>query len=249
MIALFASIFSLFVGPLVYQTFGPLRRTDKIVTGIVLIVVAGTIIFEVLPTSYQYIGLAAVFLCLIGFAGPTLIERTFRKAADTTHKLTILLGVFGLLLHAFIDGMAIQPADGPDSNGMALAIILHRLPIGLTIWWLLKPLLGERYALGTLLLMGLSTVVGYFSSQAFALINNSDMFAALQALVAGSLLHVVIHKPHSDGCMHTSHDHEHHHNNSSSKAENGLSALIMRWELLGMLLGGIILGAMYLYMH
>lgn len=240
MIALFASFFSLCVGPLIYQTFGPLRRTDKIVNGIILIVVGGTIVFETLPESYQHIGLFAFLLGLVGFAGPTLVERTFHKAADTTHKLTILLGILGLIIHAFIDGMAIQSAENnSNSNGLTLAIILHRLPVGLTIWWLLKPLLGERYALVTLLVMGVSTFIGYAFSTQVIISQEHNFFPALQALIAGSLLHVVIHKPHSDGCMHTS---EAHHKHQQQKTTiNDLKSYFFRWEGLGLLIGMIIL--------
>jgi zinc transporter ZupT len=210
MVALIASFFSLCVGPLVYQTFGPLRRTDKIVSGIVLVVVAGVIIFEVIPHTFEAIYYWALLLPLIGFAGPTIIERTFRRAADTTHKLTIYLGLFGLLLHAFIDGSALQAEQSNVNNGLTLAIVIHRLPVGLTIWWMLKPLLGERYALVTLLLMGAATFAGYGSSHLIGDYQNSTTFAIIQAFIAGSLLHVVFHKPHADGCMHTDTSHIEH---------------------------------------
>lgn len=247
MIALIASFFSLCVGPLVYQTFGPLRRTDKIVNGIVLIVVTGTVVFEVVPQTYQIIGLAAIITCLLGFAGPTIIERSFQRAADTTHKLTIFLGMLGLVVHAFLDGVAIQGSEYTDSNGLTLAIILHRMPVGLTIWWLLKPLLGERYALVTLLIMGVSTVLGFMSSEAVSGYHNSMFFAITQAFIAGSLLHVVIHKPHSDGCMHTSdshHLHQHHHASSTSLS---IRQRIFTWENLGILLGLIIFLSIHFY--
>jgi len=245
MVALIASFFSLFVGPLVYQTFGPLRRTDKIVTGIVLVVVAGTILVEILPNTYQTIGYLALALCLVGFAGPTIIEKSFQKAADTTHKLTIFLGITGLLAHAFIDGIAIQSSESSEPNGLTLAIILHRLPVGLTIWWLLKPLLGERYALVTLFLMGVTTLLGYFSSEAFSNYQDNLFFAVTQAFIAGSLLHVVVHKPHSDGCMHTSDSHQHHHH--SRPKPKSISAYLIRWESLGMLIGLAILTLIHYY--
>ncbi|MGX5201763.1 hypothetical protein [Aliikangiella sp. IMCC44632] len=244
MIALIASFFSLFVGPLVYQTFGPMKRTDKIVSGFIIVMVGFTVVFEVLPETYSEIGLIALLLCFVGFYGPTFIEKTFRKAADTTHKLTILLGILGLIVHAGLDGIAMQTAEHKP-NGLSLAIVLHRLPVGLTIWWILKPLLGERYALLTLLLMGLATLAGYAGSQSIILLKESSILAFMQSLIAGSLLHVVIHKPHSDGCMHTSEAHEHHHQphhsapptKRHSRSIAGLKKLILRWETIGYILG------------
>lgn len=236
MIALIASFFSLCVGPLVYQTFGPLKRTDKIVSGIVLMVVSGIIFLEVIPHTYESIGIWALLLPLIGFAGPTLIEKTFHKAADTTHKLTIYLGITGLLLHAFIDGAAIQTEQDSINNSLTLAIILHRLPVGLTIWWMLKPLLGERYALITLLMMGLITFAGFGLNQAIMDYHDNRLFALIQAFIAGSLLHVVIHKPHSDGCMHTHEAHQ-QHVHASQSPQKGIKGVMLRWESLGLLIG------------
>lgn len=241
MIALIASFFSLCVGPLVYQTFGPLKRTDKIVSGIVLVIVTGIIALEVLPHTYESIGYWAILLALSGFAGPTLIERTFHKAADTTHKWTIYLGISGLLLHALIDGAAIQAAEEEANNGLTLAIILHRLPVGLTIWWMLKPLLGERYALITLLMMGLSTLTGFVLNLAITDYHDHNLVTVIQAFIAGSLLHVVIHKPHSDGCMHTNEEH-HQHSHAHQEEKTGLKAMIIRWESLGIIIGLTLLG-------
>lgn len=244
MTALIASIFSLCVGPLIYQTFGPLKRTDKIVSGIVLVIVVSVILFEVLPYTFEAIGIYAIIAALIGFAGPTLIEKTFHKAADTTHKLTIYLGIIGLLFHAFIDGAAIQANQFSDGNGLTLAIILHRLPVGLTIWWLLKPLLGEKYALITIGLMATTTYFGFIFSQSIGNYQNSYLFS-FQAFIAGSLMHVVIHKPHSDGCMHTN---ETHHNHSKIANHKKPTHLVFKWEILGGIIGLLILLIMHVYM-
>ena len=247
MIALVASFFSLFVGPLVYQTFGPLKRTDKIVSGFVLVVVSGVIMFEVVPELFNEIGYLSFILVLTGFAGPTLIESTFRKAADTTHKLTIYLGLTGLVIHALIDGAAIQSEDIKESHNLTMAILIHRLPIGLTIWWLLKPILGEKAALVMLFFMGISTIGGFFLSQSVGQIADHSITASIQALVSGSLLHVVIYKPHSDGCLHTSDDHHHHHPGVEDKYRhahsivNEIRSRFSRYEVFGMTLGLAIL--------
>ncbi len=255
MIALVASFFSLFVGPLVYQTFGPLKRTDKIVSGIVLIIVSGVIFFEIMPLLFDEIGFIAIIFLLLGFAGPNFIESTFKKAADTTHKLTIYLGLTGLLVHGLIDGAAIQSEELSSSHNFTLAILLHRLPVGLTIWWLLKPILGERAALIMLFLMGITTISGYFLSQMVSNIIEHSFISCIQAFVAGSLLHVVIYKPHADGCLHTSNSHHQHENTSSSNKKNNSQGIIFkflsqlgklrikfsRWDIIGYTLGLILL--------
>ena len=238
MIALIASIFALGVGPLIYQTFGPLKRTDKIVSGFILIVIAATIFFEVLPDAYEVIGYLSVGLALLGFLGPSFIETLFAKTATKTHQITILLGIIGLILHASIDGAALHGVDMSNQHdNLSLAIILHRLPVGLTIWWLLKPLIGERYALLTILAMAIATSGGYLLSMQINQFHSSYAMLAIQSFISGSLLHVVIHKPHDDGCMHTSHTHKHSHQSEQKPASRLSDKLPNKWELLGIILG------------
>ncbi len=259
MIALIASIFALGVGPLIYQTFGPLRRTDRIVSGFILVVITATLLIEVLPEAFETIGYLAIVLTVLGFAGPTFIERLFTRAANQTHLMTIWLGVFGLILHACIDGAALVKSDPTrHHDNLSLAIILHRLPVGLTIWWILKPLIGERKALATLVMMALATAGGYSLSMQLAVYFESQAFVALQAFISGSLLHVVLHKPHPDGCLHTSqtHDlkhaghqhqgHTHQHQPNHDLKTKLLAKLPDRWELLGMLLGGLTMLTLHL---
>ena len=249
MIALFASIFALGVGPLIYQTFGPMRRTDRVVSGFILVVIAGTLFIDVLPHTYENIGLTAIILAFIGFLGPTFIEKTFSRSANRTHILTIFLGILGLIIHASFDGAALfsdnmlenthNHTNNPDN--LSLAIILHRLPVGLTIWWLLKPLIGERLSLLTLLAMAIATGGGYALSMQITDIHTSNATSMLQAFISGSLLHVVLHKPHEDGCMHTGHTHAH-------KDESRISnwQLPNSWELAGMLIGLSVIAYLHL---
>jgi uncharacterized protein len=259
MIPLIASIFALGVGPLIYQTFGPMRRTDRLVSGFILVVITITLLLEVLPEAFQVIGYVAIILSLVGFAGPTFIERLFTKAANQTHLLTILLGILGLIIHASIDGAALLESDPShhQHENLTLAIILHRLPVGLTIWWLLKPLIGERMALATLVMMGVATAGGYTLSMQLIAYHQTPAFVALQAFISGSLLHVVLHKPHEDGCLHTSQTHElkhahhdsthHSHSAHSESLKTRLSNKIPdRWEFTGMLLGGLTMLTLHL---
>ena len=141
MIALFASIFALGIGPLIYQSFGPMKRTDSFASGFILVVISSTLLFDVLPHAFNSIGYVAFLLAILGFIGPTLLEKLFSKSADKTHLLTISLGILGLILHASIDGAAIQTSSATThSESLHLAMLLHRLPVGLTIWCLLNPL-------------------------------------------------------------------------------------------------------------
>jgi uncharacterized membrane protein YraQ (UPF0718 family) len=80
---------------------------------------------------------------------------------------------------------------------LPLAVILHRFPVGLTIWWLLRPANPLWVPLAVLVGLAVSTAVGFFWGGEVTTNLSGQGVAWFQALVAGSLLHVVLHRPHA----------------------------------------------------
>jgi hypothetical protein len=108
------------------------------------------------------------------------------------------------MTHSAIDGAAVVTVEGNEM--LPYAVILHRLVVGLSLWWIVNPLWGNRRSTIVFSLMVLATVLGYYvgEKQLFGLHNTFiDYF---QAIVSGTLLHVIIHRPHS----HTHSDNEPH---------------------------------------
>ena len=148
-------------------------------------------------------------MATLGFALPTAAERLWRKQFDRVDKLPLVLAVIGFLAHDFIDGAAlVSPFGSPYSSSLAWAIILHRLPEGLIIWWVLFPKFGRSLAWSGLLAMAIATTAGYSVGAQFLWERpGSALFAAwFEALLAGSLLHLLTHKYH----RHDGHDHNAH---------------------------------------
>jgi len=179
----------------------------SLLDGFILVTIAGLVLFYILPESILYGGLWSILFALIGIFGPTMMERVYHRAAHQTHTAALFLGLAGICLHALVDGTALVSArQGEDL--LPLAVVLHRLPVGLTIWWLLRPSFGFRTAAGVLILVSLMTLVGFFFGPLLTAGLSSRGIAWFQALVAGSLFHVVLHQPHRDrevcGC-HTNH--------------------------------------------
>ena len=79
------------------------------------------------------------------------------------HNSALWLGLLGLAFHAVFNNAALNLSAVTDhgSRMLPLAIVLHRFPVGLTVWWLLRPS-GVRVASGVLLLISVATCVGYF---------------------------------------------------------------------------------------
>jgi hypothetical protein len=94
--------------------------------------------------------------------------------------------------HDHDDGHADAPAGGPG-DGLALAVVLHNLPVGIAVWFLLLPVFGWRVALGVFALLAGGTVAGYFAGPTLLGLLAAPAVAAVQAFLAGSILHVVLH--------------------------------------------------------
>lgn len=193
------SILALILGPLLYRLVRRREPMLLLLDGFIFVTIGGLILFYVLPESVEQGGWWAIFFALLGLLGPTLIEKGFHRAAHQTHLAALALGIAGVGLHGLIDGTALaEQGPGVRAGGslLPLAVILHRFPEGLTIWWLLRPSFGLRTAVATLSLVGLSTVAGFTIGPWMTGHLSGDAIAWFQAFLAGSLLHVIFHQPH-----------------------------------------------------
>ena len=200
---LITSILTLAVGPILQQLGRRVGPMQAILDGFVFIAISGLILLHVIPGSIVLGGWLAILGGLLGLLVPSLIESRLHGLARQAHMVALVLALSGIMLHGFVDGLALiapEEAEGAHVHSMLpLAVILHRLPVGLTIWILLRPLYGTGAALGTLVLIAFATVAGFvLGGTVFEGVDNriSGMF---QALVAGSLLHVVMHRSHPHG--------------------------------------------------
>ncbi|WP_223668926.1 hypothetical protein [Kangiella shandongensis] len=199
MVLLLLSLVALLIGPLALRVIGHNRRMDDFLFPFVLVSVGSLLIFDVLPVLWNNIGIVLLPLLLLGFFGPALAEITFRRFAHKTHSVALVLGIAGLLTHSAIDGAAVVTVTGNEM--LPYAVILHRLVVGLSLWWIVNPLWGQKKSAIVFGLMLIATAAGFYigEKQLFGLHNTFiDYF---QAIVSGTLLHVIIHRPHS-------HDHK-----------------------------------------
>lgn len=201
MLVLAAGILALFLGPLIYRGVRHRQAMLSLIDGFVFVAIAGLVLFYILPESVAQGGLWAILFALVGIFGPTTMERVYDRAAHQTHTAALILGLAGICLHALIDGAALVGSHSEESL-LPLAVVLHRLPVGLTIWWLLRPSFGLRTASTVLGLVSLMTAGGFFFGPFLTASLSGQGIAWFQALVAGSLFHVVLHQPHreSDDC-------------------------------------------------
>jgi zinc transporter ZupT len=130
----------------------------------------------------------------------------FADKEEGVHLATYLVGIAGLLLHAAVDGAVLLSGDAGRGDALAWAVVLHRLPAGLAVWWLARIGFGVRIAWLVLGLLALATIGGYEMAAKMLDLVSNDIFAWFQAFVAGSLLHLAFHRVRFGG-----HDHNHSH--------------------------------------
>jgi uncharacterized protein len=181
-----------------------------------VITISGFALLHLLPECYEQGGWLVLPLALAGFVLPTLAERTLQHGHPGMRRIVLLLALLGMAAHDTLDGLFL--ADGGhihvDVHGheahtheiTAWAIILHRIPEGVGIWWIVPRTLGVMPAvLVTVVTVG-ATIFGYFLGENLITETSQRGLALLQALLAGSLLHVVLHAhipaPREQGRLH-----------------------------------------------
>ncbi len=202
-LSLAGSLAALVVGPLLYQ-FGRLGpQAAAFLGGFTFITIAGLLGFSILPEAVSVGAWPAWLFLLAGLGFPVLLESRLHRFAHQAHVAILVVSIAGLAVHAFVDGIALAfPAAGEDLHAghehggdLGLAVLLHRFPVGLAIWFLLAPEHGTRLALLTLAAMMFATVAGFMAGGSLAGLLSTPGLAWFQAFVAGSILHVIVYEP------------------------------------------------------
>ena len=196
---LLASLIGLALGPPMIALSGRWRWLVSTVDGVVLVAMGGLIAAHILPELFEIAGPWVAVAVACGLLLPPVLERLLGRAAQQVHTISLGLALFGLAVHATIDGVALAGGghDHGGSDSLRIAVVLHRLPVGLTIWWLLRPTFGARVAIGVLLLIATMTVVGFAAAGSIAHVLHGPTLALFNAFVAGTLVHVLLHRPHN----------------------------------------------------
>ncbi|MEO1231228.1 MAG: permease [Myxococcota bacterium] len=180
------------------------RETRSLFDGLAMTLVGGLCLFLVLPHVLSELGLLGALLAVLGAAVPSLCAGLARKRAWSLTAFSVFA-----TLHLVLDGALL----GLEEAHMAWAIIAHRLPIGFTLLIAFRDAPHPRAATwrAAFLMIG-ATCVGFLLGPGLVDALPSAAPAALEALVAGSLLRILgagrLAAPAHDHCHHD--DHHHH---------------------------------------
>lgn len=224
MTLLVLAIGALLVGPFLAKLFEQRSGINRFLDGFILVTIGGIAVIHLLPEAVVEIGGMALLMVVLGALLPFLAERAFHNYERATHSGVLVLAFSGILVHTLLDGVAVSQASLEHGSGHALAyaVILHRLPVGLLIWWALKPLSNMKVTVAVLALMSLATAAGFGIGGAEFPVAHSAYITYFQALVTGSLLHVLFHRHIHKGATE---EHLHEHTHSTNSVPSAVGAL------------------------
>ena len=203
---LIAGLLPILIAPLLARRISRSPMAVQLCDGIVAVLVVVIALVFLLPEAWNAAGPIVTVAVALGFAVPTAIHRWLHRLTGKAKQTLILLAFAGLALHAAIDGIALFAplADHSDHGlnsdsawGMALGVILHRLPLALALWWIVSKHLSARAAGLLLTTIGVATVAGFFAGGPIWHALPLFGIGLLQGLITGMLLHVVaeLHGP------------------------------------------------------
>jgi hypothetical protein len=211
MISLVAAVTAPALGPALYWMLHPRPRAVRAVDGFVYVAVPALVAWQVLPHAWADRSLAMIVALVLGFMLPGAIERASHALAEQTDNLAIVVGISGIVLHAGLEGTGLVPTSGASDLPFALAVTVHRIPVGLVLWWLIRPRFGVMAAAAAVGSVMVATLAGYAVGAELLGDGHHAGFEVYQAFVSGSLVHVVFHQGRHDHEHHHDHGHEHAH--------------------------------------
>ena len=203
---LIAALAAPVAGPVLYGVLHDHPKAVRLVDGFVYLAVPALVAWQVLPFAWAQRSVLAIAAVAAGLLIPQGMERISRRLEHHTDNLALLVGLSGLVVHALLEGAAFAPGSETVAVPFALAVILHRVPLGLVIWWLIRPRYGASAASTGVGLLVLATLAGYGVGAELLRDAHSPGIDLYQAFVSGSLVHVVFHHGRHDH-RHDEHDH------------------------------------------
>lgn len=200
--SLFIALTAFIVGPLALTYIKSNKGLLHLIDGFSVVVISGLVFAHILPEKFSDLGFISVFIMLAGLLLPNLLEKIKNsRFANQTHRFTLFTALFGLVLHDVTDGLALSATLGESLNHvhdpLTAAIIIHRVPMGFIVWWLIKPNYGSLKAIAMITVLMLATTLGYFMGHSLHDFFNIKGVQIFESFMAGSLLHVIFHRHNS----------------------------------------------------
>jgi hypothetical protein len=191
-------------------------RTLKGIRLVALVASLGVVLTHLLPEAFHAVGFASFGAFAFGVALPVLIEKGLQilfqsRKPDASDLVSLEIGYAGLLAHRFGDGLtmgAVSPGEPFWARAaVVLAVAAHIVPVTTVMLLAVKTALGEKTAVVRGIGLAVSTMAGVVVA-GLALAadphahahgahgahgQESHLAAWISAVVAGLLVHIVVH--------------------------------------------------------
>ncbi len=201
-------------GPLLYRLLHERPGLTRHVDLFVYVAVPLLVLWQVLPSAWVSRSVWPALALIAGLVVPLWIGRASTALAEGTDAVTLVVVLSGLLLHALFEGAGLAPlAGGRAATAFGVAVVLHRVVEGLLVWWILRPERGVAVAAGGVAAVVLMTTFGFVLGRELLGAGrvSGGAIEIYQALVAGSLLHVIFHQGRHAHAHADAHGHGHVH--------------------------------------
>ena len=154
------------IGALLYPALHDQPKLTRFFDRSMYVVVPVLVLIQVFGHQIAHDGwkpisiLSLVGAMALGLLIPISIEHISHGIAKKTEILSIVAGFLGLFLHALLEGVSLN-TDQPITT---LPIAIHRLAVGLMIWWILHPRYGTVIAMAGIAGLLVTTASGFFLS-------------------------------------------------------------------------------------
>ena len=185
--ALVLALLALGVGAVLFTLGRRVKGLLAALDGFVLTSTLALVLGMVLPEAVHEVGFGAIGAAIAGLLLPAWFERRGHHLIERTHHASILSAIALVSVHALLDGAGLVHAD----TSLQAAIVLHRIPEGLLVWWLIRPV-SKNLAIGSMIFLGAASIVGFVAGETY-IVAEVPIAWWFTAFVAGSLLHVVGH--------------------------------------------------------
>lgn len=194
MLVIVLSVLALVAGPLLHRLARAGRGALDALDGFVFVIVGGMVLLAFAPRAIATAGMAGLGAVVAGFVALALAERVTDRTLD---RALWPLAVLALGFHEFVDGLALAgwQAGGHSDALLPTAIVLHRIPVGIALWWLVEPTLGFRRAAIALGLVAMAVVAGFVFGAGLAAHLSGTAVGVVQGFIAGAFLHALLHRP------------------------------------------------------
>jgi hypothetical protein len=215
-----ASLGALVIGPLLSRFARSRPHVIAFVDGFIVVSIGGLVLLDVVPHALEHRDIIAMICMALGFFVPGMAERLLRYGVRQTHSAILTLALLGVAAHSVLDGSALAQSQAQPGSLLGYGVLLHQIPVGLTVWWVLRDR-ARVVSWMVLLLMAVMTVAGYVAEPTVLAWLPDRAALWFEALVGGSLLHVISHGSHDHdegdhghaghSHAHDQHSHEHRH--------------------------------------